>query len=193
MYAPTRPSTFCTDELQRALTEQSFGITNFSISTSTSLRATAFVTLLEGHTITIALSTHGYSVRYLATYPFDYRNWSRTCPCRISSSQLVLPHHSKRRGPYLKPSRPCFSLSAPHTSRRDKRSWSGSWKSYANRARFLIIYILRGLGFYRISLLDIQWQMHDHIEKCHLYVPTVLTIHPLRVWVGPEPDIWNSV
>jgi len=54
---------FCVEELQRALSEQSFGIASFSITSSTSLSASASVALLEAHTITVVLSrAAGYSI-----------------------------------------------------------------------------------------------------------------------------------
>lgn len=59
-------SSFWAEELQRALAEQSFGIRVYSIIATTPLRATASVTLHEGHSIFILLTSRGYSVRSLA-------------------------------------------------------------------------------------------------------------------------------
>lgn len=58
---------FCVDELQRALAEQSSAsaIGPFRLTESAPLCATASVTLLEGRTILIKLTTRGYSVRLL--------------------------------------------------------------------------------------------------------------------------------
>ncbi|KAJ7442662.1 hypothetical protein FB451DRAFT_1297176 [Mycena latifolia] len=56
-------STFCADELQHALTEESSSsaIGPFRLTASAPLCATAAVTLLEGRTILITLTTNGYS------------------------------------------------------------------------------------------------------------------------------------
>ncbi|KAJ7095759.1 hypothetical protein B0H15DRAFT_880398 [Mycena belliarum] len=76
-------STFCADELQHALAEESStaAIGPFHLIASAPLGATAAVTLLEGRTIRIALTTNGYSIvaddndsdtdagRYTATAP----------------------------------------------------------------------------------------------------------------------------
>ncbi|KAF8895371.1 hypothetical protein BD779DRAFT_1668656 [Infundibulicybe gibba] len=59
---PSSPSSFYTAELQRALTEQAFGIKSFQITSSTSMQATASVTLLEGNTIIVNLATGGYFI-----------------------------------------------------------------------------------------------------------------------------------
>lgn len=58
------PPNFCTEELQRALKEQSFGVQAYRMDTSSSmsLQASASVTLLEGSTINIMLSQVGYAV-----------------------------------------------------------------------------------------------------------------------------------
>ena len=50
-------------ELERALGEQSFGITAFQlVGPTTSLEASAYVTLLEGNIVHISLSARGYQV-----------------------------------------------------------------------------------------------------------------------------------
>ncbi|KAF4577352.1 hypothetical protein EYR40_009289 [Pleurotus pulmonarius] len=62
MCATTQKS-FAADELSRALTEQSFGITSYRLETSAStLLASAVVTLLEGKTIRITLTSQGYHI-----------------------------------------------------------------------------------------------------------------------------------
>jgi len=54
---------FDSDELERALEEQSFGIAGFELVRSTSsLESSAFVTLLEGDVVNISLSARGYQV-----------------------------------------------------------------------------------------------------------------------------------
>lgn len=57
-------STFCADELQLALAEESSAsaIGSFRLTSSDRLRATASVTLLEGRTILINLTINGYSI-----------------------------------------------------------------------------------------------------------------------------------
>ncbi|KAJ7367029.1 hypothetical protein DFH08DRAFT_836350 [Mycena albidolilacea] len=57
-------TSFCADELQHALAEESSAsaIGPFRLTFSDSLRATASVTLLEGRTISINLTTSGYSI-----------------------------------------------------------------------------------------------------------------------------------
>ncbi|KAJ7675697.1 hypothetical protein DFH06DRAFT_977054 [Mycena polygramma] len=56
-------STFCADELQQALAEESSAsaIGPYHLTSTASLGATASVTLLEGRTISINLTTNGYS------------------------------------------------------------------------------------------------------------------------------------
>ncbi|KAF8645188.1 hypothetical protein AX16_008015 [Volvariella volvacea WC 439] len=56
------PPSFYAQELQRALSESSWGIKSFAVTASSPLQATAVVTLLEGYTVTITLSIAGYSV-----------------------------------------------------------------------------------------------------------------------------------
>ncbi|KAJ7784427.1 hypothetical protein B0H16DRAFT_1709141 [Mycena metata] len=57
-------STFCADELQHALAEESStsAIGPFRLTSKAPLCATASVTLLEGRTICINLTTNGYSI-----------------------------------------------------------------------------------------------------------------------------------
>lgn len=69
----SRPSTpnFPTVELTSALGEQCFGIVDFTIVSSTVHEASARVALLEGNTVIISLSSHGYTVRVCyAVLPF---------------------------------------------------------------------------------------------------------------------------
>ncbi|PPQ67729.1 hypothetical protein CVT25_009335 [Psilocybe cyanescens] len=53
---------FCHSELQRALKEQSFGIKNFTILSSSHEQASAAIVLLEGRKIIVQLTTRGYSI-----------------------------------------------------------------------------------------------------------------------------------
>jgi hypothetical protein len=50
-------------ELERALKEQSFAIAGFELLTSTSLEASALVTILEGDVVRVSLSSPGYQVK----------------------------------------------------------------------------------------------------------------------------------
>jgi hypothetical protein len=62
---------FFSSELERALEEQSFGISAFELEDSTSsLESSALVTLLEGNVVTILLSSRGYQVWQLYYYHF---------------------------------------------------------------------------------------------------------------------------
>ncbi|KAJ4481996.1 hypothetical protein J3R30DRAFT_2110905 [Lentinula aciculospora] len=54
------PSEFYIKELQSVLSEQALLIRTFSMDNSSSLQATASVTLLEGDIITITLTNRGY-------------------------------------------------------------------------------------------------------------------------------------
>jgi len=63
--SPGSPSlyNFDSDELERALEEQSFGISEFELEDSTSsLESSALVTLLEGEVVAISLSSRGYQL-----------------------------------------------------------------------------------------------------------------------------------
>jgi len=57
------PSAFLSNELENVLTEQAFGITSFVVDPSSAgLQASASVVLLEGNSVTIHLSSRGYSL-----------------------------------------------------------------------------------------------------------------------------------
>ncbi|KAF8073776.1 hypothetical protein FPV67DRAFT_765514 [Lyophyllum atratum] len=56
------PSSFFADELRCVLQEQSFGIQSFSIATTTRSQGNASVKLLEGHEITLKLTSRGYTI-----------------------------------------------------------------------------------------------------------------------------------
>ena len=60
---PQHPTTLVKTELERALSEQSFGISAYAIVSSTELEATAVVTLLEGRTLSVVLTPRGYEAR----------------------------------------------------------------------------------------------------------------------------------
>ncbi|KAF9241201.1 hypothetical protein BU15DRAFT_45291 [Melanogaster broomeanus] len=57
------PSSFYYNELRRALSEQSFGLTRYEVTRQdTPHEATAFVTLLEGTALRVSLNTRGYQI-----------------------------------------------------------------------------------------------------------------------------------
>ncbi len=56
------PTTFAKTELERALSEQAFGISSYEVVSCTELEASAVVTLLEGKTVSISLTPRGYTV-----------------------------------------------------------------------------------------------------------------------------------
>lgn len=59
----TVPPAFPGVELERALSEQSFGVKAYKIiSNASDLEASAQVQLLEGHWIKLSLTTQGYQV-----------------------------------------------------------------------------------------------------------------------------------
>ena len=67
--SPTSAQTstsFFKDEFERALSEQSFGISSYELSSSTSLDANATIELLEKTKVVINLSIRGYKVIFQA-------------------------------------------------------------------------------------------------------------------------------
>ncbi|KAH9851509.1 hypothetical protein C2E23DRAFT_869223 [Lenzites betulinus] len=56
------PRSFVREELERALVEQSFAISSFEISSSSPLKATARVVLLEEEAVVVSLTSRGYQV-----------------------------------------------------------------------------------------------------------------------------------
>lgn len=57
------PSTFFKTELERALSEQTFGVTSYDLKSSTAYDASASVELLEQIRIDILLTRRGFRVR----------------------------------------------------------------------------------------------------------------------------------
>lgn len=51
------------EELERALAEHSFAISSFEAMSSSPLKATARVVLLEGDAVVVSLTSRGYQVR----------------------------------------------------------------------------------------------------------------------------------
>ncbi|CDO69995.1 hypothetical protein BN946_scf184973.g5 [Trametes cinnabarina] len=60
-YQQSEPSSFTREELERALIENSYGISSFELMSSSPLKATARVVLLEGEPIIISLTSRGPS------------------------------------------------------------------------------------------------------------------------------------
>ncbi|EIW59379.1 uncharacterized protein TRAVEDRAFT_122660 [Trametes versicolor FP-101664 SS1] len=56
------PSSFMREELERALAEHSFAISSFEAMSSSPLKATARVVLLEGDAVVVSLTSRGYQV-----------------------------------------------------------------------------------------------------------------------------------
>jgi hypothetical protein len=75
MSSPPAAEPFFASELKRALDEQSFGIKSSTLLSSSLFSAEASVTLLEGRTIVIVLTSQGYSV---------------SCSCIVMCHQQVL-------------------------------------------------------------------------------------------------------
>ncbi|KAM5538716.1 hypothetical protein V8D89_007745 [Ganoderma adspersum] len=67
----SKPHAFVKEELSRALSEQSFGITSHEIISSTPLKAVARVVLLEGDTVLLSLSSRGFQLHSLNESPTD--------------------------------------------------------------------------------------------------------------------------
>ena len=66
-------NTFISSELEKALEEQSFGITGFELLRSpSSLQSFARVTLLEGDVVNISLSARGYQVWFFFFFSFRH-------------------------------------------------------------------------------------------------------------------------
>ncbi|KAI0647789.1 hypothetical protein C8Q79DRAFT_924886 [Trametes meyenii] len=65
------PSVFVREELERALTEQSFGISGFELTSSSPLKAAARVALLEGDSILISLTSRGFQLHSPSEAPMD--------------------------------------------------------------------------------------------------------------------------
>lgn len=63
---------FTQTELERALSEQTFGIETYKILSNDVLESTAEVVTLEGAKITLTLSTRGYQVRLSFCVPFPH-------------------------------------------------------------------------------------------------------------------------
>ncbi|KAI0771207.1 GSKIP domain-containing protein [Trametes elegans] len=65
------PSAFVREELERALAEQSFGIVSFEITSSSSMKATARVVLLEGEPVLVSLTSRGFQLNSPSEAPMD--------------------------------------------------------------------------------------------------------------------------
>ncbi|KAI0669263.1 hypothetical protein C8Q78DRAFT_1042559 [Trametes maxima] len=65
------PSAFVREELERALAEQSFGISGFEVTSSSPLKAAARVDLLEGDSVLISLTSRGFQLHSPSEAPMD--------------------------------------------------------------------------------------------------------------------------
>ncbi|KAI0789674.1 hypothetical protein C8Q75DRAFT_147242 [Abortiporus biennis] len=66
------PSTFTRTELERALTEQSFGVISSKILHASEREATAMLVLLEGNAMTISLSSRGFLITSDTASPYTH-------------------------------------------------------------------------------------------------------------------------
>ena len=85
----SHPTTFTRSELDRALSEQSFGITSYEITDSTELEASARVVLLEGNVIIISLTSRGYQVSFRDSNPYLVRSTGRKSHSHWSNVQII--------------------------------------------------------------------------------------------------------
>ncbi|OJT08154.1 hypothetical protein TRAPUB_950 [Trametes pubescens] len=67
----SEPSSFMREELERALAEQSFAISSFETTSSSPLKATARVVLLEGEVVLVSLTSRGYQLHSPSEAPMD--------------------------------------------------------------------------------------------------------------------------
>ncbi|KAI9059275.1 hypothetical protein FKP32DRAFT_1596635 [Trametes sanguinea] len=74
----SQPSSFTREELERALAENSYGISSFEIMSSSPLKATARVVLLEGEPVIVSLSSRGYQLHSPSEAPMDPDHDSET-------------------------------------------------------------------------------------------------------------------
>ena len=58
----SEPHAFVEEELVRALQEQSFGISSYQIVSTSPMKATARVVLLEDEAVLVSLTSRGYQV-----------------------------------------------------------------------------------------------------------------------------------
>lgn len=106
------PSFYFT-ELNKALSEQAFGLARFDVQSSTPHEATASVTLLEGRAIRITLSARGYKVRV------DYTRM----PLSLTSFSSMVVRSSNL-------SRVSCRLSAPNMTKRGERLYFRACETY---------------------------------------------------------------
>ena len=72
----SKPHAFMEEELTRALNEQSFGIASFEVVSTSPMKATARVVLLEKEPVMVALTSRGFQVsvlehRFKSRYQLD--------------------------------------------------------------------------------------------------------------------------
>ena len=97
----SHPTTFTRSELDRALSEQSFGITSYEITDSTELEASARVVLLEGNVIIISLTSRGYQVSFRDSNPYLVRSTGRKSRSHWSNVQVIPSSHGEGEGGHV--------------------------------------------------------------------------------------------
>jgi len=113
-------SSFYHTELNKALSEQAFGIARFDIQSSSSHEATASVALLEGKTIRITLNARGYQVRV-----------AHVCmSLPLTPFSLMVVRSSNLSKVFCRPS-------AQHMRRREERLYSRACEAYDRKLRSL--------------------------------------------------------
>lgn len=106
------PSFYYT-ELNKALSEQAFGLGQFDVKSSTPHEATASVTLLEGRTIRITLSARGYQVRAahacmpLSLTSFSLMEVGSSNLSRVSCRPSVQPMRKREERLYFRACEAC--------------------------------------------------------------------------------------
>lgn len=187
------PSTFFTTELHQALLEQKFGLNTFHLTTSTtSLRAAASVTLLEGNTITISLTSCGYTVRFTVN-----------CPARFTLIIVFLDWNiQKPPRENIRKSRATPSIHQPSVWKEETRAFS-SWTGkdilgiplfLASRMEFQFTWV-RGssaiLVYNELTRISFQWIPFRHILLTMPTVPYTTVQSNFRCALTSSPDTDN--
>ncbi|KAI0632401.1 GSKIP domain-containing protein [Trametes polyzona] len=94
----SKPSAFMREELERALAEQSFGISSYETTSSSPLKATARVVLLEGEVVLISLTSRGFQLHSPSEAPMDPDHDSETVFETIEQLlQTVSPQYESKK------------------------------------------------------------------------------------------------
>ncbi|KAI0755219.1 hypothetical protein C8Q80DRAFT_418593 [Daedaleopsis nitida] len=67
----SEPHAFVEEELNHTLTEQSFGISSYEIVSTSPLKATAKIVLLEEETVMVSLTSRGFQLHSPSEPPMD--------------------------------------------------------------------------------------------------------------------------